>query len=251
MFLDLTTLLLSASAAFLIAGVVKGVAGIGMPTAAIALITLFEGPRVAIALVLFPMLASNAWQMWRGGMIRRTVRRYWLFAVVLFVGVMATAFGTASAGDRFLLAALGIVVLIFVAASVRRLIPPLPDRLDKTAQVGFGLFAGVIGGMTAAWGPPLAMYLATREVDKDEFIRAAGFLIVVGSVPLCVSYAQLGFLNGPLAGVSAAMILPTILGFSLGERLRRHLSPNGFRNALLVVFAVLGINLLRRAIWYA
>ncbi|MFK7867889.1 MAG: sulfite exporter TauE/SafE family protein [Roseobacter sp.] len=249
--MDLTTLLLGAGGAFLFAGLVKGVAGIGMPTAAIALITLFEGPRVAIALVLLPMLASNAWQMWRGGMIRRTVQRYWLFAVVLFAGVTATAFGTAGAGDRFLLAALGIVVLIFVAASVRRLIPPLPDRLDKPAQVGFGLFAGIIGGMTAAWGAPLAMYLATREVDKDEFIRATGFLIVVGSVPLCVSYAQLGFLSGPLAGVSAAMILPTILGFSLGERLRRHLSPEGFRNALLLVFAVLGVNLLRRAIWYA
>jgi len=105
--------------------------------------------------------------------------------------------------------------------------------------------------MTAAWGPPLAMYLATKEVDKDEFIRATGFLIVIGSVPLCFSYAQLGFLNGPMAGLSAAMILPTLLGFTLGERLRAHLSPEGFRNAILIVFACLGLNLLRRAYWYS
>ncbi|MEM6888508.1 MAG: sulfite exporter TauE/SafE family protein [Pseudomonadota bacterium] len=244
------SLLISAGLAFFAAGTVKGIAGLGMPTAAIALITLFEGPRVAIALVLFPMLAANMWQLWRGGLIHRTAQRYWLFALVLFCGVMATAFGTAGAGDQILLGALGVVVLIFVAASVRRMIPPLPERLDRAAQVGFGLFAGVIGGMTAAWGPPLAMYLATREVDKDEFIRATGFLIVVGSIPLCLSYAQLGFLSGPLAGVSVAMILPTILGFTVGERLRGHLSPEGFRNAILIVFAILGLNLIRRAIWY-
>jgi uncharacterized membrane protein YfcA len=243
-------LLVTAGLAFVVAGTVKGLSGIGMPTAAIALITLFEGPRVAIALVLFPMLASNLWQMWRGGEIRRTAQRYWLFAIVLLSGVTATAFVTAGAGDRLLLAALGIVILIFVAVSLKRLIPPLPDRFDRPAQVGFGLFAGVIGGMTAAWGPPLAMYLATRQVEKDEFIRATGFLIVAGSIPLCISYAQLGFLDGPLAGMSAPMILPTILGFTLGERLRSYLSPEGFRNVLLAIFTVLGLNLLRRAIWH-
>lgn len=249
--MDSAILLAGAGLAFLVAGTVKGLSGIGMPTAAIALVTLFEGPRTAIALVLFPMLAANLWQVWRGGCVLRTARRYRLFAVVLLLGVTATAFGTAGAGDRLLLAALGLVILIFVAASYKRLIPPLPDRYDRRAQVGFGLFAGLIGGMTAAWGPPLAMYLATRDVDKDEFIRATGFLIVAGSIPLCLTYAQLGFLDGPLAGASAAMILPTILGFSMGERLRNRLSPEGFRNALLVVFAVLGLNLLRRAIWYS
>ncbi|WP_298839635.1 sulfite exporter TauE/SafE family protein [uncultured Roseobacter sp.] len=239
-----------ASAAFLIAGWIKGVAGIGLPTAAIAIMTLFTDPRTAIALVMFPMIGSNAWQLWRGGEILRTARRYWLFSVVLFTGVVLTAFLTQNAGDRLLLAALGVVVLIFVAVSWRNLVPPLPDRWDSTAQVGFGLFSGVIGGMTAAWGPPMAMYLATRQVEKDEFIRATGFMIFIGSLPLCYAYARLGFLTGPLSGVSIAMLLPAIAGFSLGEILRRRLTGQGFRNAILIVFVFFGLNLLRRAIWY-
>lgn len=248
--MDHSTTLVIAAAAFLAAGAVKGLAGIGMPTAAIALTTLFLDPRTAIALVLFPMIGSNAWQLWRAGRLGRTVRRYALFAVILLAGVTITVFATQTTGDRALLAVLGLVILLFVAVSWRGLVPPLAARYDSAAQVGFGLLAGVVGGMTAGWGAPLAMYLATKQVDKDEFVRASGFLIFVGSLPLCLAYIQLGFMTGPLAGVSAAMLIPTLIGFSLGEVFRNRLSGDGFRTAILVVFVLMGLNLIRRAIWY-
>jgi uncharacterized membrane protein YfcA len=248
--LDLTSILMIASAAFLIAGAVKGLAGIGLPTAAIALMTLFLDPRTAIALVLFPMLGSNAWQLYRAGHLIRTAKTYAPMAAVLFLGVTATAFGTRNVPDRGLLVALGLVILIFVAVSWRDLVPVIPIRHDRASQVIFGLISGVIGGMTAGWGAPLAMYLATKGVDKDEFVRAAGFLIFVGSLPLCYAYIRLGFMTGPLAGVSIAMLIPTLAGFTCGEVLRRRLSGEGFRNAILILFVFLGLNLLRRAIWY-
>ncbi|MEM9578629.1 MAG: sulfite exporter TauE/SafE family protein [Pseudomonadota bacterium] len=232
------------------AGTIKGVAGIGLPTASIAFMTLFLDPRTAIALVLFPMLGSNLWQMFRGGELMRTAQRYRLFAVVLFLGVGGTAFATQNASDRALLAILGVAILIFVALSWRRLIPPLPDKYDSFAQVGFALIAGVIGGMTAAWGPPMAIYLHAKGVDKDEFIRAIGFLISVGTLPLVIAYAQVGFLSDQLAVISAAMLIPTLMGFTAGELLRRRMSVETFRNALLLLFLVLGVNLIRRAIWY-
>ena len=224
--------------------------GIGLPTAAIAFMTLFLDPRTAIALVLFPMVGSNIWQLIRGGHMWRSAKRYWLFAIILLIGVGATAFGTKDASDRVLLMALGIVVLVFVAVSWRNLIPALPEAYDKHAQVGFGLLSGIIGGMTAAWGPPMAMYLTTKRVDKDEFVRATGFMIIVGSLPLIYAYIQLGFMTGPLATISVSMLFPTLIGFSLGEVLRARLSAEAFRNALLLVFVVLGLNMIRRAIWY-
>ncbi|WP_298974202.1 sulfite exporter TauE/SafE family protein [uncultured Roseobacter sp.] len=248
--MDYWTTLIVAGAAFLFSGAVKGLAGIGMPTAAIALMTLFLDPRTAIALVLFPMIGSNAWQVLRAGELQRTARRYAVFAVVLLGGVTLTAFATQNTGDRALLAVLGLVILFFVAVSWRGLVPPLLARHDRSAQIGFGLLAGVVGGMTAGWGAPLAMYLATKQVDKDEFVRATGFLIFVGSLPLCLAYIQLGFMTGPLAGASALMLLPTLVGFSLGEIFRNRLSAQAFRKAILIVFVFMGLNLIRRAIWY-
>ncbi len=242
-------MVLIAFAAFLVSGAIKGITGIGLPTAAIAFMTLFLDPRTAIALVMFPMFGSNLWQMVRGGEFKRTVKRYWLFAVVLFAGVFATAVMTQDTSDRALLAILGVVVLIFVAVSWKKMLPPLPDKYDSYAQVFFGLVSGVIGGMTAAWGPPMAMYLHAKGVDKDEFIRATGFMISVGSIPLVLTYAQVGFLSGELAAISFAMLVPTLCGFTAGEILRRRMSVEAFRNAILILFFFLGLNLLRRAIW--
>lgn len=248
--MDPVTLILIGTAAFVVAGTVKGVTGIGLPTASIAFMTLFLDPRTAISLVLFPMLGSNIWQMVRGGYIARTARRYWLFAVVLSGGVGVTVLTTQDASDRALLAILGVAVLVFVVVSWKRLLPPIPQKYDAVAQIGFALVAGVIGGMTAAWAPPMAMYLATKQVDKDEFIRATGFLISCGSLPLLVAYAQVGFLTGPLAWTSVAMLLPTLAGLSIGEYFRRRMSVEAFRNAILILFVILGANLIRRSIWY-
>jgi uncharacterized membrane protein YfcA len=239
-----------ATAAFLVAGTIKGVAGIGLPTASVAFMTLFFDPRTAIALVLFPMLGANLWQMYRGGELARTAKRYRLFAIVLFLGVGTTALATRGASDRIMLGVLGGVVLIFVLVSWRKLLPPLAARYDRVAQVFFAVFAGVIGGMTAAWAPPMAMYLHAKGVDKDEFVRATGFLISVGSLPLLLAYAKVGFLDGRLAAISLAMLLPTLIGFTTGEMLRRRLSVEAFRNVILVLFLCLGLNLIRRAIWY-
>ena len=248
--MDPVTLILIGTAAFVMAGTVKGVTGIGLPTASIAFMTLFLDPRTAISLVLFPMLGSNIWQMVRGGYLARTARRYWLFAIVLSAGVGVTVLTTQNASDRALLAILGGAVLVFVVVSWKRLLPPISQKYDAVAQIGFALVAGVIGGMTAAWAPPMAMYLATKQVDKDEFIRATGFLISCGSLPLLVAYAQVGFLTGPLAWTSVAMLLPTLAGLSIGEYFRRRMSVEAFRNAILILFVILGANLIRRSIWY-
>ena len=96
--MDLIPIVLIGTAAFLVAGTIKGVAGIGLPTASIALMTLILDPRTAIALVMFPMVGSNLWQLLRSGQIRRTAKRYWLFALILFAGVAAT--GDATSADR-------------------------------------------------------------------------------------------------------------------------------------------------------
>ena len=52
---------------FLLAGIIKGLIGIGLPTAAVGMLSQVIDPRVAIALMVFPSLLSNAWQVWRMG----------------------------------------------------------------------------------------------------------------------------------------------------------------------------------------
>ena len=234
--------------AFLTAGTVKGAVGLGLPTTAVGIMTLTMDPRSAIALILIPMLTTNAWQAYRSGQVLRAMRTYLPFAMMLVIGVGVTVMLTRNAPDRVLFATLGGAILIFVAVNVTRWAPHIPDRLDRPAQIIAGAISGVMGGMTSVWAPPMAVYLAARHVPKDEFVRASGLLIFLGSLPLVAGYVRQGYMTGETALVSAALLIPTFAGFSLGERLRHRMSEATFRKALLFVFFLMGLNLIRRAV---
>ena len=247
--LDGLTLIAVIAGCFVLAGTIKGIAGMGLPMAAIGLMTLFLDVRSAIAIALLPMIALNAWQVWRSGAVLAAARRYALFIAVLVIGVALTSILSGYVSDQALIGITGVAILIFVAVNVSLSLPRLPDRLDKPEQILAGLLAGIMGGLTAVWAPPLAIYLTARRVDKDEFVRASGLLILVGSLPLAVGYIAQGHLTGHLALISGAMILPGLFGFTLGEALRARLSQKRFRTVLFLVFLGLGLNLIRRA-WF-
>mgnify|MGYP000574132979 FL=1 len=93
-------LLLIGAVVFVIAGSVKGLVGIGLPTAAISMLTMFIDPRTAIAMGLVPIVVSNAWQVWTMGDIRGAFQRYWIFALALGVSVFVTVVLSAEISDR-------------------------------------------------------------------------------------------------------------------------------------------------------
>ncbi|MFY0692157.1 MAG: sulfite exporter TauE/SafE family protein [Paracoccaceae bacterium] len=242
-----TDMVMLVAAVFLFAGVIKGTIGIGLPTVSVGLMSQFLPPHTAIAVVVFPILFSNFWQVFRAKAGLKTLRKYWVLVTLLALSLWLTTFFAAQVSADFLLGAIGLAIVVFAASSLIGTPPKLPDHLDRAAQVVTGLAAGVLGGFTSIWAPPFVTYLIARRTDSEEFVRAAGLFIFIGAIPLTIGYWQSGLLNGMTAPLSAGMIIPTLIGFTIGEVLRRHLSPASFRQALLWIFLLMGLNLLRRA----
>ncbi|MEM7207485.1 MAG: sulfite exporter TauE/SafE family protein [Pseudomonadota bacterium] len=242
-------LILLACATYLFAGTIKGMVGIGLPTASIGILSQFTNPRIAIALVVFPILISNAWQMYREGQVLQTVKRYWVFAVCLMVVLGAMTAVTSRIDTNVLILILGAVIVLFSATSLMTLPPQLPPRFDRAAQIIAGSLAGAIGGLTAIWSPPMVIYLLSRRVEKDEFVRVTGLLIFLGGIPLCIGFWQAGLFTGDISLLSLGLIVPTLIGFSLGEVIRRRLDAQRFRTAVLVMFLLMGLNLVRKAVF--
>ena len=44
------------------------------------------------------------------------------------------------------------------------------------------------------------------------------------------------------------MVIPAILGFQIGEAIRRKIAAERFQNAVLIVFLLMGVNIIRRAL---
>lgn len=234
-------------AAFFAAGSVKGIASVGLPMTALGILTFFTDPRTAFACALCPIFVSNALQIWRAGEIKAALKRYGIFIACMVVIMPLTLAATLNASDQLLMGVLGVIVLLFVAINITSWAPHIADKWDRTAQIGFGSSAGILGGLTSIWLPAIMIYLLARDTSKEEFVRATGLLLFTGSLPLFTGYVATGLLTGPLALVSLALIIPTWAGMSLGARFRGNLSEDAFRKVLLGVFALIGVNLIRRA----
>ena len=78
---------------FLIAGLAKGIIGLGLPTISLALLTIVTNLPTSMALLLVSSLVTNIWQATVGGKFWEILIRLWpLFLTAIFVvwfGVMA------------------------------------------------------------------------------------------------------------------------------------------------------------------
>ncbi|MEM1277420.1 MAG: sulfite exporter TauE/SafE family protein [Pseudomonadota bacterium] len=242
-------LLLILTVIWLLAGTIKGTVGIGMPTAAVGMMSQIIDPRAAIAMVVVPSMLTNAWQVWRSGDIPGAIQRYKSFLVCLVAMILVFSLGvTALIQTDTLIFVLGCVVVAFSAISLGWKPPKIAARYDRLGQVIAGSVAGALGGLTAIWAPPMIVYLTGRRVEKEEFVRASGLIIFVGTTPLLVTFSQNGMMSGSDYLLGAAMTVPALLGFQIGERIRSRLDTERFRIAVLILFLLLGLNLIRRAL---
>lgn len=242
-----TEVLLLALLVFLLAGIVKGVLGIGLPTISISMLAQFVDPRVAIAFLLLPALITNVWQIYRGGQIKRSALKLWPFVSVMAVVLFISSLFAARANTKILVLGIGIMVVLWTVTSLMKSPPRIPAHFDRPAQFVLGAVAGVMGGLTAIWSPPMVVYLLSIKCDKEDFVRFTGFMIICGTVPLTIGYLLNGLMDKKLAMASLMMIVPTLLGFSIGEYLRRFLGGRQFQIAVLVLFFLMGLNLIRRS----
>ena len=58
-----------------------------------------------------------------------------------------------------------------------------------------------------------------------------------------------GLLDGETAPLSAGMVVPSLIGFTLGEAIRRRLDADRFRTVVLWMFLLMGLNLIRRSLF--
>lgn len=242
-----TEVILLALLVFLLAGTVKGVLGIGLPTISISILAQFVDPRVAIAFLLIPALITNTWQIYRGGQLKRSAQKLWPFVCTMSVVLFISSLFAARASTKMLVLGIGIMVVLWTVTSLIKSPPRIPESLDRPVQFALGAVAGVMGGLTAIWSPPMVIYLLSSKCDKEDFVRFTGFMILCGTVPLTIGYLLNGLMDKKLAIASLMMIVPTLIGFSIGEHLRRFVTGPQFQKAVLVMFFFMGLNLIRRS----
>ena len=69
---------------YILAGFVKGVVGVGLPTISLAMLAIFLGIKEAMLILLVPSLITNIVQALAGGRLYELTKRLWIFLLSLF-----------------------------------------------------------------------------------------------------------------------------------------------------------------------
>ena len=227
---------------FLGAGTVKGFLGIGLPAASMAFLTLIMPPTEAIPLLWLSILATNSLQFARAPNKLDIAREYWLFAIAIVVFIFLASMFIADYPTGLLTGAIGAAMVIFslnLLLGIKLNIGP-----GRVWQGVFGAISGVLGGISSIWSPTVAMYLVARDVSKERFIGATGFLFLAGVLPLGAGQVVAGVLTLPILIKSFFALIVVLIGFRVGELLRAHVSQTFFRRAVLIAFFFIGLRLI-------
>ena len=244
---DSSTTILFIAFTFLLAGMVKGVIGMGLPTLAMGLLSLAIPPVQAAALLVIPSLVTNLWQLLAGPSFSALIRRFCIMMIAIVVGTLAgIGLLTGSAGS-FAVIALGIVLAVYGIVGLRAVRLTIPERHQPWLSPAVGLVTGVLTGATGIFVIPAVPYFNSLGLSKEELIQTLGLSFTVSTLALAAGLLLEGQFELHLATHSLLALLPALGGMFLGQQLRNRLKPEVFRRWFFAAMLVLGIYMALRA----
>ena len=237
--------MLTVAIAFLVAGISKGVIGMGLPPIAISIMSFALPLSDAIAIMVIPTITTNFWQAFYGGHFRPMMRRFWVLGVGAAAGVIGTGLVLGKLGSPAAVAWLGVVLVLYATIALLAWRPHTPRRFESWANPVIGVASGMVAGVTGIAAVPFLPYMQSLEVTKDQLVQALGILFVFITVALAVALAGQGAFDAAnvLGGIAANV--PVFIGIWLGQKLRNAASPETFRRIFLIGMLAIGLHMAR------
>ena len=233
---------------FFIAGWVKGVVGMGLPTVAMGALGVFMAPVQAAALLVVPSLVTNVWQFVAGPATVRVTRRLASMMMLVCVG---TAFGIqflTSGSSRWPPVALGAVLSSYALLAFFRPKFTVPPQSESVLSPIVGAVTGVITGATGVFVVPAVPYLSALGLNKDELVQALALFASVSTVALAVGLSFRSSFSSTALLASILAVIPALFGMFAGQRARERIDPVAFRRWFLLAMLVLGCYMVLRGL---
>src|SRR5262249_2663494 len=191
----------------IVAGLLKGIVGVGMPVVALPL-SLFVDIKSAAMLLSMPLIFSNLPQALEDGKTGRCLMQ--LMPVILgmipglFLGVRALLALDANVAETIAgLVVMGVGGVTLLAPKLQ-----LQPRLVLPTGITCGFFGGILGGIAAMSGPLVFIFLLAKGLRGKAFTKQASLYLVVSAGLLAIlltASRQFSWLD---VAVSTAAMVP-------------------------------------------
>jgi hypothetical protein len=241
--------LLFVAFAFLLAGFIKGVLGLGLPTVSMGLLAVWMPPAQALAIVIVPAIVTNIWQTFVGPYLRDIIRRLWPLMVGTVIGIWLAAGLLTGPYARYGPIVLGVLLVIYAIIGLSKFNFRVSRRNEGWVGGIVGLATGVVSAATGVQVIPSMPYMQSIGMEKDELVQALGVFFTVATVALAFDLTSAGLLSAATALPGAIAMVAAFTGMFVGQAVRSRMQPEAFRRWFLIWMILLGIYLAGSALY--
>jgi hypothetical protein len=233
---------------FLLAGLVKGVIGMGLPTVAMGLLALALPPAEAAAILVVPSLVTNVWQLLAGPSFGELARRLWPMMLGVMAGTVAGAGVLAGDASGLAEACLGAALAFYAVVGLSGIKLTVTRTRETWLAPIIGVTTGLVTGATGVFVIPAVPYLQAIGLEKEDLIQALGLSFTVSTIALALGLLRVDAWQTQSIGHSALALLPALGGMQLGQMLRQRIAPSTFRTVFFAGLLLLGLYLALRGL---
>jgi uncharacterized protein len=241
--------LLFIAAAFLLAGFIKGVIGLGLPTVSMGLLAVTMPPAHALAIVIVPAIVTNIWQTFVGPYLRDIIRRLWPLMAGTVLGIWINAGMLTGPYAHYGTVVLGVLLVIYAIVGLSKFSFSVARRNEKWIGGIVGLITGMVSAATGVQVIPSMPFIQAIGMEKDELVQALGVFFTVATLALAFNLTSAGLLTAATALPGAVAMVCSFAGMFIGQAVRSRLQPEAFRRWFLIAMILLGIYLANSALY--
>ena len=231
------------AASLVIAGLVKGVIGVGMPIVACPMLSMLVDVHTAVRLLSMPLVLSNIPQALEGGFVGKTL---WSLAPVLVGMVPGTWIGVAvllNVDPAVAKIVAGAGVILVAALSLISPTLQIKQRMVGPVGLGAGFCGGLLGGIAALSGPLVFIFLLAKGLNGKAFTKEASMFLVASSVVLASALASSRHFDWRDVLISGLATVPVVAGMLVGQKLRDAVPADAFKKLVVLVVLLSGAQL--------
>ncbi len=241
--------LVAVTATFFVAGLVKGVTGMGLPTVAMGVLGALTSPLAAASLLIVPSFVTNVWQLASGPALGPVIRRLWPMMAAICAGTMLGVAWLASGDSKVTTTALGAVLVAYAGFTLLGRQIRVPVAAEPWLSPLIGAATGVVTGATGVFVVPAVPYLQALGLARDELVQALGLSFTVSTIALAIGLGAQGAVAGEGLGLSVLALAPALAGMWVGRVLRDRIDPPMFRRVFLLGLLGLGAEMALRPLF--
>lgn len=224
----------------LLAGVVKGLTGIGYTTCALPFLVASVGLKPAMAIVIVPAISSNIAIILGNRKLGLVASRFWPFYASIIPGIALGTLALVKIDPIIPTRVLGSIIVGYVIIAGFGPGLHIVQAVERVLLVPAGFLNGFLTGLTGSQiFPMMPLFLALR-LSPEHQVQATNIAVALASVASALVLFRAGIMTIDYFGASVLGVIPALTGTFAGNKLRSILNPKIFRTLTLCVLAVMG-----------